>query len=296
MKATVIVLASWLEDLILRLISYIRVFTHARSSGQSHDSNSRSGGSENKKKCPFEVLGLEGGEDNTTMEEAIKARRKLALKRHPDRNPGNDEATKMMQEINDAFQKVERILTANREAKVGQFECTDDESDYEEMTGAQKRKYKQKQQKQQRDKEREFKRKAQEEFAKFTRAQKNAARGNYQSTTTYSSNESKSNNSRKKVTKSAKKKGRKGANRNDAQCQHFVNENKQAESKISSFDHFSPEKRCEMKFNSTDLPKMPIFNGATFVVLFVYCSHYFIAFNSPPCHSNQPSRHKLSLW
>lgn len=32
---------------------------------------------------PFEVLGLQGGEEGSTMEEATKARRKLALKWHP---------------------------------------------------------------------------------------------------------------------------------------------------------------------------------------------------------------------
>lgn len=32
---------------------------------------------------PFEILGLEGGKDKATIEDAVKARRKLALKYHP---------------------------------------------------------------------------------------------------------------------------------------------------------------------------------------------------------------------
>jgi hypothetical protein len=32
---------------------------------------------------PFEILGLDGGKDKATIEDAVKARRKLALKYHP---------------------------------------------------------------------------------------------------------------------------------------------------------------------------------------------------------------------
>lgn len=44
---------------------------------------SSSGGNGGEERCPFEVLGLEGGKENNTIEDATKARRKLALKWHP---------------------------------------------------------------------------------------------------------------------------------------------------------------------------------------------------------------------
>ena len=52
---------------------------------------------------PYKVLGVS---PNASDEEIKKAYRKLALKYHPDRNPGDEEAAKKMQEINAAYDQI----------------------------------------------------------------------------------------------------------------------------------------------------------------------------------------------
>ena len=52
---------------------------------------------------PYKVLGLEPGASD---EEVKKAYRKLAMKYHPDRNPGDEEAARKMQEINAAYDAI----------------------------------------------------------------------------------------------------------------------------------------------------------------------------------------------
>ena len=98
----------------------------------------RSGGGD-----PFAILGLEGGKDNTTIEDATKARRKLALKWHPDRNIDNiEDATAKMQEINEAYNAVEKILSR----KDDNGECTEkccSESESESEYDDRKKRYKQ---------------------------------------------------------------------------------------------------------------------------------------------------------
>jgi curved DNA-binding protein CbpA len=82
----------------------------ANNNNNGNRSNASNSNDKNNDDDPFKILGLDRG-NNTTIEEATKARRKFALKWHPDRNIGNEEvATKKMQEINDAFLKVEKIL------------------------------------------------------------------------------------------------------------------------------------------------------------------------------------------
>ena len=52
---------------------------------------------------PYRVLGLSPGASD---EEVKKAYRKLAMKYHPDRNPGDEEAARKMQQINAAYDAI----------------------------------------------------------------------------------------------------------------------------------------------------------------------------------------------
>jgi len=52
---------------------------------------------------PYKVLGVS---PDASDEEIKKAYRKLAMKYHPDRNPGDREAAKKMQEINEAYDRI----------------------------------------------------------------------------------------------------------------------------------------------------------------------------------------------
>ena len=52
---------------------------------------------------PYKVLGVS---PDASDEEIKKAYRKLAMKYHPDHNPGDEAAAKRMQEINEAYDQI----------------------------------------------------------------------------------------------------------------------------------------------------------------------------------------------
>ena len=56
----------------------------------------------------YKILGVER---NADAQEIKRAYRKLAMKFHPDRNPGNKEAEEKFKEINEAYQ----VLSDSRE-------------------------------------------------------------------------------------------------------------------------------------------------------------------------------------
>lgn len=55
-------------------------FYFGNNNNKEHDGSNHQ---QRHERCPFDVLGLEGGREGTTLEEATKARRRLALKWHP---------------------------------------------------------------------------------------------------------------------------------------------------------------------------------------------------------------------
>lgn len=79
---------------------------------------------------PYQVLGVS---PNASDEEIKQAYRRLAKQYHPDRNPGDTEAAKKMQEINDAYDRIknpEKSRPAYEYGGYGQYRSgTDHASD-----------------------------------------------------------------------------------------------------------------------------------------------------------------------
>ncbi|HHH26954.1 MAG TPA: molecular chaperone DnaJ, partial [Polyangiaceae bacterium] len=53
-----------------------------------------------EKRCYYEVLGVDRSADTATLRKAYK---KLALKYHPDRNDGSEEAAAQFKEVTEAY-------------------------------------------------------------------------------------------------------------------------------------------------------------------------------------------------
>jgi molecular chaperone DnaJ len=67
---------------------------------------------------PYKVLGVS---PNASDEEIKKAYRTLAMKYHPDRNPGDQEAAKKMQQINAAYDQIKNPETYQRGRQSGGY-------------------------------------------------------------------------------------------------------------------------------------------------------------------------------
>ena len=67
---------------------------------------------------PYKVLGVS---PNATDEEIKKAYRRLAKLYHPDRNPGDTEAAKKMQQINDAYDQIKNPDKARQNSGYGGY-------------------------------------------------------------------------------------------------------------------------------------------------------------------------------
>lgn len=67
---------------------------------------------------PYKVLGLERGASD---EEVKQAYRRLAKKYHPDLNPGDQEAAKKMQQINEAYDQIKNPEKYARQTGYGPF-------------------------------------------------------------------------------------------------------------------------------------------------------------------------------
>ena len=201
---------------------------------------------------PFVILGLQQG-SNTTIEEAIQAKRKLARRWHPDRNIGNEEeATAKMQEINHAFERVEQIILTGRdnEEDATQESYDESESDDEDTSWEQVKK-----------EQKDFENKMRAEFEKFNKAQRDASRGRFGSNySPAAAAASTSNTRKKKLSKSAKKRmrKRKAKDHNTQPSPENVND---TNATGVPFHRMTIEKRCEIKFESNDLLREPLFTG-----------------------------------
>ena len=67
---------------------------------------------------PYKVLGVS---PDASDEEIKKAYRRLAKRYHPDRNPGDTEAAKKMQEVNAAYEQIKNPEKAQNQGPYGQW-------------------------------------------------------------------------------------------------------------------------------------------------------------------------------
>lgn len=201
-----------------------------------------------------------------------------------------------MQEINDAYHQIEKILSSDDNDENGDDEIGSDsesEADYANMSKAAKKRARRRKNKQRHNEEAEFEKKMDEEMRNFQRAQWNAQRGfpvdgsfshQYTATSFASTSEAppKSNHGckGKGKSKAAKKRAKKRAaaakNENGQvhyQCGSNNNSNNSnaggrggsgntaSSNNDVPFHRLSPEKRCEIKFGSSHLVKSPAFTA-----------------------------------
>ena len=65
---------------------------------------------------PYKILGVS---PDASDEEIKRAYRELAKKYHPDRNPGDQEAARKMQEVNDAYERIKNPQKAGNSGSYG---------------------------------------------------------------------------------------------------------------------------------------------------------------------------------
>ena len=76
---------------------------------------------------PYQVLGVS---PDASDEEIKQAYRKLAKQYHPDRNPGDQEAAKKMQQINAAYEQIKNPEKARGSDPFGGYQQTGNEGQY----------------------------------------------------------------------------------------------------------------------------------------------------------------------
>ena len=65
---------------------------------------------------PYKILGVS---PDASDDEIKRAYRKLAMKYHPDRNPGDEEAARKMQEVNEAYDRIKNPQKASQSGPSG---------------------------------------------------------------------------------------------------------------------------------------------------------------------------------
>jgi curved DNA-binding protein CbpA len=249
----------------------------ANNNNNGNRSKASNSNDKNNDDDPFKILGLDRG-NNNTIEEATKARRKLALKWHPDRNIGNEEvATKKMQEINDAFLKVEKILEEG-----GDDDDNIRESDGDKPHNEQDARRRQRHQRKkaaaeaaayQRTKSK-FESDVKKEFHNYERARRNASKGVFNESPPPSGKKSRS--AKKNARQRAKKKKaleRKNRSREAAQCRSPSDGNVGSSRNEIPFHQLPLVQRCEIKFQSKEVVKSAVFYGKEY---FIYLHMRFI--------------------
>ena len=71
----------------------------------------------------YKTLGIDRNADKSVIK---KAYRKLAVKYHPDKNPGNKEAEEMFKKVSEAYEVLMRVVKAHTELSADVLEAIPD--------------------------------------------------------------------------------------------------------------------------------------------------------------------------